>query len=201
MIKSQDNKSTTVRAGAGQRDPHSVVRDLIAQAVAPQQLAATRRFEVHHIRGLNAITHDGEVIFTPEFIYLVDTGLPRIAGVSIPFNVRGLGDPQFPDFAHHRLLTVQQWSSMDIIFPASVGKLLITVDRDMSKDQVREAVAPFSAKVDPVSETSYLAQVTPFYEAERQKQIAAAAKFIRAVELDTIVRIIDGIHWVESRVA
>src|SRR5438128_340105 len=59
------------------KSPVEIVRSIVSDAVAPDPLPPTVQFEVHYIRGLSG----SQVAFTPEFLYMLDTGLPSIAGV------------------------------------------------------------------------------------------------------------------------
>src|SRR5262245_27259745 len=97
--------------------PEERVRTIIEAEISPATLGPTRRFEVHYIRGLNVLANN-QVAFPPEFLYLLDAGLPSIAGVSLAYHIDGFGDPTFPDFTLHQLMTVQGWTPNAIIFPA-----------------------------------------------------------------------------------
>jgi len=172
----------------------------VEAAITPTNLSTTRQFQLRHIRGLDTI-NDQQVAFIPEFLYLLDAGLPVIAGVSLSYNVKGLGDPRFPDFANHLLLSVQGWSSSEIIFPAKAGRLVLTVAAGMPPDEVRRGLEKYASDVKQLAgNDTYLAYIRPFNEPLVMKQIREEVPFVLRAELDLIVRIIDGVHWVEDRV-
>ena len=54
--------------------------------------------------------------------------------------------------------------------------------------------------VQPLGGDSYVALITPFTEQVVRSQIVQIS-FVASVDLDWIVRIIDGIRWLEDRVA
>jgi len=175
------------------------VRTILASAIAPTPLGATRRFELHYVRGLSTFD-SGQVVFTPEFLYLLDTGLPSIAGVRLTFNCSGLGDPAFPDFTSFRLMSIQEWTAADIIFPAVAGKLIVAVTAGTTEEKVRQALADYVTSVEALANGTYVAAVTPFHEQAVAERIQAHVPIVQSVELDRILRVIDGILWQEDRV-
>jgi hypothetical protein len=177
--------------------PEEAVRTIIAAAIAPARLPPTDRFESHYIRGL---TDDGTVAFRPEFLFMLAAGMSSIAGVSLLYNAIGLGDPTFPDFSEHRLFAVTDWTSNEIIFPSSAGSLLVTTDSSIPPEEVARRLKDLVRAVHHIGGTLYSAEVVPFSEKRIAAQVGALP-FVRSVELNRIVRIIDGIRWVENRVS
>ena len=177
--------------------PEEQVRAIVANAIAPAILPPTKQFQIRYIRGIDDAN---EVVFLPQFLYLLDADLGPIAGVSLSFKAVGLGAPKFPDFSTTGLLSVQGWSPNEIIYPAVAGQLLVVVVNGVTPDEVYKGLADYALGIQPIGGNSYVLRVTPFSEQRIQKQIAQLP-FIASVDFDWIVRIIDGVRWLEDRVA
>jgi hypothetical protein len=177
--------------------PEEIIRSIVAGAIAPNPLPPTKQFDVRYIRGLNS---ENEVAFAPQFLYLLDADLTAIAGVSLEYRLQGFGDPKFPDFSEFELVSVSGWSDDDIIFPAKAGTLLITVHSGIGPADVIAALKTLVVSVKQVTNELYVAQVIPFTEMMVATEIRLLS-FVISVELDRIVRIIDGVRWLQTQVA
>lgn len=202
LFKSSSSRSEQIGARqlltpAASVSPEERVRAIVAAAIAPAVLPATKDFQVHYIRGVD---NANDVVFNPEFLYLLDVGFDEIAGVSLMFSVVGLGDPAFPDFGKFQLRAVQSLLLSDIIFPATAGRLLITVAAGTTPDEVEKGLADYALRVEPLGGSSYVVFVTPFSEKRLRDQIARIS-FVTSADFDWIVRIIDGVSWLEDRIA
>ena len=171
--------------------PEEAVRSIVGKAIAPASLPPTRRFELHYIRGFN---DENQVVFAPEFVYLLEAGLPAVAGVVLEFKLDGLGATNFPDFSSFELVSIRGQSDEEIIFPARAGTLVIEVREGTSQATVKAGLAPFVKNVSQTGPMNYFAQVQSFSEQIVSDRIVALP-FVTSVELNRIVRIIDGVHW------
>lgn len=182
-----DALRATVSTSTGPVSPEERVRAIVAAAIEPITLPPTQRFGLHYIRGV-----DGEVVaFGPEFLYVLDVGLPRLAGVSLDYEVVGRGDPHFPDFAEFKLVSLSGWSANELVFPAWAGRVLVGVQPGTPREEAIAELEEFGTRVTEVVPDLYLVEVTPFHEPESIAAIESGPSFVRYAEPDGVVRIID----------
>src|SRR4051812_9223081 len=74
-------KFDLIKRAAG-LEPATAVRNIIAQAYQGT-LPPTKSLELYYIRCVGG----NDVIFTPEFLYILDVGITTLPGVSISFDI------------------------------------------------------------------------------------------------------------------
>ena len=178
------------------QDPEHQVRAIIQQVVAPELLPPTRSIRLYHIRGVGNDKYIGGenkdiVIYGPEFLYVLDVGYPALPGVVLGMTLSGLGDPHFPNFSEYQLRSVQGYSPGEIIFPSAVGHLLIGVQAGTDETMVKNGLSPHVRSVRHLVLDIYLAEVTPFHEAQIGNTIEQEVPFVRYAQMDHITRSID----------
>jgi len=89
--------------------------------------AAPSRVQVYYVRGVGKSGSGADVVaFTPTFVWVLDVGRKDLLGLSVPFSVAGLGDPNFPDWSKAALQVLQGWTAGDIIRPAEAGVIIVS---------------------------------------------------------------------------
>src|SRR6476660_9412993 len=94
----------------------------IAEAAVKEYCAlpATKSFELYIIQAIavpvGGKSDSANVIYPPEFLFLLDVGFESLVGVSIFWTAKGLGDPMFPDFSKSALRSITSRDINALIF-------------------------------------------------------------------------------------
>ncbi len=189
-------------------DPAGEVRRILEAAIAPDELPPTRDFRLYYIRGVGNSKYTGGedkdvVLYTPEFLYVLDVGFPAFPAVQLPYEVSGHGDPHFPNFSRAELRSVPGEDWNNLIFPDIPGRLLVGVRAGTDEETVRRGLAPYVHSVEPLVPDLdlYLAEVRLFHEQQVGDEIERNVAFVRYAQPDGVVRLIDFLPgWFVDRV-
>lgn len=204
-----DTLSSTLQAAAkagAVANPGERLRSIAAHALGPTTLPPTRSVELHHIRGVsNPKALGGEdvdrVIFPPEWLYVLDVGLPARAGILLHMNVVGLGDPSFPDFSTYSLRSIVGGEARHLVYPAIAGDLLVAVKPGTPSDLVKTEFAAYASSIANISADLYELKVTPFHEPALARDIEAKFSFVRYAQTNFVLRRVDfAPGWLVDRV-
>ncbi|RUW26857.1 hypothetical protein EN858_30240 [Mesorhizobium sp. M4B.F.Ca.ET.215.01.1.1] len=143
-----------------------------------------------------------DVIFPPEFIFLLDVGLDAAVGVSVYWQAHGRGDPDFPDFSAATLRSVLNRSSTGIIFPKIAGELMIVVKTGYKDSDVKAGLEAEGLKNVQGSDFFWTGNCQPFIEQSLCKKLEADLPFVKSAEQNGVARIVDfGPGWSCVRLA
>lgn len=170
-------------------NPKKEIEHILTKALSPDPFSGINSISLYYIAGVGDISNE-QVIFEPEFLYVVDLGLTYCAGIVLPYKVKNLGDPSFPDFSLYELRSIIGKTDKELIFPAVAGELLVTVKSGTSQSDVIRELSNFARSVVQISETFYKLEVKPFDEPKAIKNIETIS-FVRYAELNGIIRLID----------
>jgi hypothetical protein len=176
--------------------PESDCRSIAQKAMQDYgTLPATKGFEFYLVRGLavppGGTDKDMRVIYSCEFVYLLDVGLDSLVGVVVPWDAAGLGDPTFPDFSKHSLRSISSRGSGDIIFPNIAGSIMVGVKEGVSDDTVRAEFEQLMLKNIQGSGWFWTAECQPFVERQVCRQIESTLSFVKYAEPNSLQRLID----------
>lgn len=184
VMRSLFHQETTIKGGT-----EEFVRDAVQKVLGDGvKLPATRRLEVYSIVPLDTNLDTG-ALFQPDtsFItYLLDVGWPAMPGL---YSVA-------TDSTENQVFSVASTDEQRIIYPDSVGILLIGQKQGLSEDQIRTALKPFIESV--VSYTPYLVEVAvkPFHERAMAQVIEKELPdVVRYAETSWIQRIVYSPGW------
>ena len=170
-------------------NPGKEIESILTKALQPDPFPEIKSISLFYIAGVEAAPKE-QVIYEPEFLYVVDLGTAYYAGIRLPYKVAGLGDPSFPDFSSFELRSVTGLTDRELVFPAIAGELLIGVVSGTPEKDVIDKVSAIARSVTRVSTDLYKATVKPFDEPVATKAIEAIS-FVRYAELNWVFRIID----------
>lgn len=171
--------------------------------------AAIKSIQLYYIRQTNGDVDGHKVVyyFEPEFIYAIDIGKPRLALVTLPYQVPtikegwdyrtiGRGDGEFPEFSEAAVFSGAGYKEVDILYGAAPGELLIGAEEGVSEDKLRAALAGYVT--DLTNEGIYYrCKVKPFDEPAVAAAIMAEVDAVRYAELNGQIRDVSGPWWVD----
>lgn len=166
------------------------------QAVGLESSTSAKSIQLYHVRGVAMrIGADGgeveHVIFVPEFMYVFDLGLPARAGVAYPYDVKGLGDPAFPQRARAVHYSITGTDARALLYPNRAGELLVGVKAGTEPSQVQSDLSPHIESIDRLATDLYLAKVKRFHEPAIAETLTTKFDFVRYAHGNRIIRLID----------
>lgn len=176
--------SEPTEAGEG---PERMIRRAIESKFAISPLPQTRRFLGFHIRCVAHARDDASdqarelVIYVPEFLYVLDVGLPAMCGARVLWRANGEGDPTFPDFTQIGFVSVASLDRRDILHAPRTGSLLATVAEGVPEPAVRTALAPFVRSIVSTGGRNYELDVDPYHELGVADSIAREVAIVTSV--------------------
>jgi hypothetical protein len=131
-------------------------------------LPPTKSFELYLVQGIaipsGGSEKDARVIFSPEFIFVLDAEMESLIGVSVFWNPVAYGDPQFPDFSKSALRSISSRTSREIIFPNIAGSIMIGTKDGVSDSDVRKDLEAAGLRNVQGSSWFWTAECQPFAE-------------------------------------
>jgi hypothetical protein len=161
---------------------------------------------LHYIRGVGSGKYFGGedkdmVIYGPEFLYVLDAGLPTLPAVELGFRTAGNGDPHFPDFSEHRIWSVESLDANRLLFPIAPGQLIVGVKEGTPQEQVRKELAAYASEIEVLIPNAYVAHVKMFREPEIAAAIEQHVDFVRYASFNHRTRLIDFLPgWFVDRI-
>lgn len=131
------------------------------------------------------------VIYPPEFLFVVDVGLPHLIGGSVLWQPVGYGDPGFPEKNEIALRSIRSRSSGHLIFPKIAGSLMIGVKEDADLATVEKELLGFGLRNVDAASSFITADCAPFQEDPICRQLEGQFDFIKYAEVNGVVRLID----------
>lgn len=132
--------------------PEAKCREAISALLQPQEeLPDTVSISLYHIRCLangtigEKKTHG--VVFVPEFLYVLDFGFDRLAGVSIESPRQLNGDPYFPNFEKPEIRSIANFEPRSLLYPLVAGELMISFEEELDEDAARALLAGYVHQV------------------------------------------------------
>jgi hypothetical protein len=179
-----------------QSSPEEVIRAVIEEQTGLPPLPVTKKISVYHIRGVSNPKFTGgedkdEVIFGPEFLYVLDVGFPSACGVQVSWTNSGRGDPSFPNFKGAITRSVVGSSRDQILYPCIPTELMVGVKDGTSDSIVRTELTAYSSSISVLIPNLYLIKVNAFHEQEVARRIETSLPFVKYASLNTVVRIVD----------
>jgi hypothetical protein len=183
-------------------DIQETIRTIVKEAIAPQVLPATRSLHLYYVRALvqrEIADSERYVPRTPTFMYILDAGLPSLAGISIEFAISGLGDPSFPNLNRFELFSVHSYRDDDILRASTAGAIQIEVLPGTSEAEVVTGLQTFASGIERHGDGNfYAAQVTPFFEKRIGEKIKEKLPFV--VNVTGAFRLRSDYPWFVSQV-
>ena len=163
-----------------------------------------------YIRQTNGTLPDGRKIvfyFQPEFCYALDVGMPRLAILSVPYQIPtepdgtsyrtiGMGDGEFPEFKEATVWSGTGLSKLELLYPATAGTILIGAKDGVTEAELAKALKGYVSGLSNQG-SFYIAKVTPFDEVNVCKRIEAEVPLVKYAELDGKIRNNSGPWWVD----
>lgn len=150
-MRSLFNQETTLRA-----DTEKFVRDAIQKVLGEEKLPQTRTLEVYSILPLDTNLVTGALFQsdTSFIAYVLDVGWPALPGVYSAAT----------DLTQTEVFSVASTTERDIIYPDSVGRLIIGQKPGIPEDEVRANLRPFIKEVLSYTEHYVEVAVKKFHE-------------------------------------
>lgn len=179
-----------------QSSPEEAIRTVIERQTGLPLLPATKKISLYHIRGVSNPKFAGgedkeEVVYGPEFLYVLDVGFPAACGVQVSWKNSGLGEPNFPDVKSAITRSVIGSSREQILYPCIPAELMVGVKDGTSESLVRSELSKYSNSISVLIPNLYLIKVDAFHEQEIARRLETSLTFVKYASLNTVVRIVD----------
>jgi hypothetical protein len=169
-----------------------------------------RSSSLFYIRQTNGQLPDGSKIvfyFEPEFCYALDVGMPRLAILSVPYQIPtepdglgyrtiGRGDGEFPQFDEATVWSGSGVTNLELLYPAAAGEILIGARDGVTEPQLAAALQGFVTDLTSIG-FAYTAKVTAFDEERICRMIEAEVPQVKYAALNGKVRNNSGPWWVD----
>lgn len=167
----------------------------IARHFTSEPLPAARARELYQIRCLAG----NGVAFATEFMYLFDFGFECLAGMSVFHHVKGMGDPDFPDFDKGVIRSCVDRTSRELIYPMVAGFIMFDADPAVSHAQLEKDLSPFLFDLD-LSSQPFSGRCRLFRERTTAAAMKKAIPYLRYAEPNHVLRLIDYVPgWTVNR--
>ena len=160
-----------------------------------------RNIQLYYLVGVSTLGIDDievkQIFYYPEFLYVADIGLERLAGLRIQYKVShpvpdvpSLGDPDFPDFENVDLVSLENRDDTTILYPDIAGSLLVTFKSHIELDEAQERLSNHLSDVRPlVPSLNIFHGYGGYFEEDVFKQeIEDSVADIKGVQMDRVMR-------------
>jgi hypothetical protein len=140
------------------------------------------------------------VIYPPEFVFVLDAGLPALVGGVVSWYPVAYGDPGFPQKNRIVLRSIPGRTEDQIIFPNVVGSLMIGLKQGSDTNAAKQALLDAGLRDVQVSDLLATASCAPFKEADLARRLEADLPFVKYAEPNGVQRLVDfSPGWVARR--
>jgi hypothetical protein len=171
---------------------------------------AVKSSSLFYIRQTNGELPDGRKIvfyFEPEFCYVLDVGMPRLAILSVPFQVPtepeglgyrtiGRGDGEFPQFDEATVWSASGSSNLELLYPSAAGEIMIGARDGVTEPELAAALTGYATDLTNIG-VVYTAKVTAFDEEQICRKIEANVPQVKYAVLNGKIRNNSGPWWVD----
>jgi hypothetical protein len=158
---------------------------------------AVKSSSLFYIRQTNGELPDGRKIvfyFEPEFCYVLDVGMPRLAILSVPFQVPG--DGEFPQFDEATVWSASGSSNLELLYPSAAGEIMIGARDGVTEPELAAALTGYATDLTNIG-VVYTAKVTAFDEEQICRKIEANVPQVKYAVLNGKIRNNSGPWWVD----